>query len=247
MRAIANGGLDDPGLRDAERLRKPHRRRELSDAIPRYVAIHEAGHAVASWVLQRELGRDWCQFHRIVVRSPLEIAAGPFIDRRGREVDCSGLLEGSPRYQSVFTLGGREIYAPEFYADAAAAHPGLLDDMRAAAEADAVEFIAGPAAEARYRRWSFLSCILFGGDNDWFQASATGRDWTRTAEEFAAFLDRAEKRARALVRDRRVWAAVNALADALMVRRIMEAEEACELIGAAYELDREAAQTGKRD
>src|SRR5687767_6869827 len=66
------------------------RRLRSLDKVPLYVAVHEAGHAVASLALFSDYGA----FERVVVRSPREVLAGPFIDGRGRARDLAGIVEG---------------------------------------------------------------------------------------------------------------------------------------------------------
>ena len=74
--------------------RRAHRR------ISKWVAAHEAGHAVASLHIQRELDRPWCQFTRIVIQTDEE-AVQDYVDDRGRVHRFLGMVEGPTRYDPI--------------------------------------------------------------------------------------------------------------------------------------------------
>src|SRR3954447_1929142 len=59
------------------------------------VAVHEAGHAVASILAHRDLGRDYASFNRILIwrDSPR------YIVRKNREIRCLGLCKGPDVYR----------------------------------------------------------------------------------------------------------------------------------------------------
>src|SRR5262249_30789598 len=108
--------------------------------IPKYLA-HEAAHAVASHLMQKQLGWSWNQFQRIVVRTQDEIAAGPFVDRRGRRLDLCGIVETSDRYQALGKVADRVILkdgAPLPEMD----RRNLIAAWRSAMEADVIDSLA---------------------------------------------------------------------------------------------------------
>lgn len=193
-----------------------------ADTVPRYLAIHEAGHAVVSWALQRELYPDspFPRFYRITVRTPAEFRAQ--VDWKGREVACQGLVEGSDRYMP---LGKEFVRAVRRLGREGA---GRLKAMRANMLADVTDVLAGPMAEARYRRCSQLVAFLMGGDGDMKIAKLKAGDWSRNDEERSSIINACGKRAAALVRAN--WPAILRLADALVERRVIEADDAVAII-----------------
>jgi hypothetical protein len=183
----------------------------------RYVAVHEAGHAVASWHVQQMLGRDRCQFERVFIRTPEEVSAGPYIDQRGRPIQCIGLMEGPSRYNpGVFN----PISAP----------PDIRSLHRQNMEAEVITSLAGPIAEARIRKCSLAAAYLVGGKDDYDMAKRCVADFEGEADMSEAF-GKLQERAGTIVRQR--WSSVLALADKLRVHRSVTGPEAVTVIEAA--------------
>ena len=183
----------------------------------RHNAVHEAGHAVASWHMQQLLGRGWCQFERVFIRTPEEVAAGPYVDDRGREVSCVGMLEGPSRYNPG-------ILNPLLVS------PDLLPLLRKTMEAEVVTTLAGPIAEAQMRKCSLVSTLLIGGSGDEEMARRCLSDFQCDANVSEAF-ERSVRRTRKIVRQR--WGAILALADELLIRRSLTGAEAVAVIDSA--------------
>lgn len=195
----------------------------------RWVAVHESGHAVASWAMQRELGRDWPQFDEIVLRTPEEIFAGPFIDRWGRANDVLGIVTSSDRYSPIYH--GRFVFMDgDGNQRTGERLSELIAQLRRNMEADAIDTLAGPCAEARYRRTSLFAIYLGGGDGDWESARRKVRDFEPNKTKASAMLNHLEKRSRKLVRQPEIWRAIVALADELERRGRIEGDEAHALI-----------------
>ncbi len=198
----------------------------MGNAYLKYVAHHEAGHAVASWAMQRELGHDWIHFHRVFIRTKEQAKAGPYIDYRGREVDCIGMLEGPSRYNSV-----RRPVADIEYVNMSPERTAEFKEMWQNMEADVVELLAGSIAEARRRRCSRFAAMLMGGMEDYEEAKAKVCDFHRNQDEITQVLGRLEQKASKVVRNH--WSSVTALATALVDRMEIDGEEATAIIEAA--------------
>ncbi|WP_249934995.1 hypothetical protein [Azotobacter chroococcum] len=172
----------------------------------RYVAIHEAGHALAYW---------WNgQFiDSATARTKAERRAGPLMSRNGREVDCDGMVEGSNfiAAPSVDLEYGLHLGNP------------LLPEM---VERDLLHCYAGPVAEAQYRRAGLWLALWLGGGGDMEHArellALLPEDQRAAAER------RTIARCRELVR--RYWPAVCALADLLQERGRVEGEDVVDLL-----------------
>ena len=203
------------------------------DRIPRYVAIHEAGHATVSWISQKRLGFDWAPFDRIIVRTPREILSGPYIDRREREVNCMGIVERSDRFNA--------------YGMGPANNPSLPDGVaslwRANMEADVIDTLAGPIAEAKFLHVSVLSSFLVGGEEDLRIAKHKAREFVRSENELRSLMASLQKEAAVLVRRPSVWEAINALADVVLRERTVEADEAVTTIRGVLQQDGELTKT----
>lgn len=183
----------------------------------RYTAVHEAGHAVASWHVQQLLRRHWCQFDRVFIRTSDEVAASPYVDPRGRAVQCDGMLEGP----SYYTPG---VFNP------LSGPPDLLSLHRQNMEAEVMTSLAGPIAEARFLKCSLVEVYLVGGGEDYDMVKRCLADFEREVNVSEAF-GKLEQRSRTIVRHR--WSAVLALADELLVRRSLTGPEAVAVIEAA--------------
>jgi hypothetical protein len=202
--------------------------------IPKNLAIHEAAHAVALHLTQKQLG--WSeQWFRIVVRTQDEIAAGPFIDWRGQKLDVSGIVEASERYVALGTKVADMVFVqndalPELNRE------NLIAGWRSAMEADVITSLAGPVADARYRyRWTllgFLVAISRGWVHPDFETARrkisafTGTD----QEADKMFLELLERSWRLIGRN---WRRVIALAAVVRERRVVESDDAIPIIEGA--------------
>jgi len=196
------------------------------EGIRRWVACHEAGHAVASWVMQRELGLDGCHFERIVVRTVSEAEAGAYITGMGCRIDCLGMVEEPARYQAV----GRYVPDGMNGGVSRAEHDRIVGAWRRNMEADVIELLAGTLAEARCRRISRSRVLLSGGSGDYAAALRKAHDFARTEHDLSVMMAALWKRSAAVLRPPSRWAAVEALANALLERHVLEADEACAII-----------------
>jgi len=125
------------------------------------------------------------------------------------------------------TASGGEEAAPETLARA---HCGTV----AGAEQELVHCYAGIMVEARYCGVHVGAAMLAAADDDMARAQAVLREWfpDDDAREAAALL--AESRAVALARSKPGWAAITAMADALLERGELSWEEAEPLFATAY-------------
>lgn len=168
----------------------------------RRVAIHEAGHALAYWWNGQGI-------YSATARTKAEILAGPAVDRRGRESDVAGFVEGS-----------NFIPAPSLALEYGHGMPAeLLPELVAR---DLLHAYSGPVAEAQQRRTG-LEWVLWGGGFGDMQHA--GELLALLPDDQRAEADRqAIARCREMVR--RYWPAVLALADLLQERGCVEGEDA---------------------
>lgn len=205
-------------LNDAQKARVLRR---LGSGRRRLTAYHEAGHVLA---------RIYCGhfFDRAVVCSVQEMLDGPHRTERGHEIEVEGVVEGY------------NVCCPVTTPDRLRAMQGGSDEHREAvlqdgfrsAEMDMMYCLAGPIAEARFRRCSLLAVLLTGGDTDWKHAQDRAETWF--PNEPSAALVFAEKRARALVRSAPGWQAIERMADVLTDRGVLECEESEAIFADAY-------------
>ena len=183
---------------------------------------HEAGHAVARW---------WLGFHTddVAVLTVDEVRGGAMLpDRRGREHRCEGLANG---YDIHFPHAREQVCGSWDSADHRASF--ILSAGRRADMA-LVELYAGGYAEARFLRRSAFACFLSGGGGDVDQAREIAADWFDTQADQQAAHARAETIARAFVRSPKGWAAIKAVAGALLGRGRIDGDEVDALCSAAY-------------
>jgi hypothetical protein len=131
-----------------------------------FVAAHEAGHAVASMLAHRDLGRSSAPFRRILIRRDF---SSPYTDRKGREINCSGLCEGIALHS-------------------AGPNPGIpYFEILAEMKWEMIVSFAGPFAEAfsknfrsrRDKHWNvLLSC---GARKDYATAEAVLADYKKVS------------------------------------------------------------------
>ncbi|WP_288079199.1 hypothetical protein [Pseudomonas sp.] len=167
----------------------------------RVVAIHEAGHALAYWWNGQGI-------YSATARSKVEILAGPYIDRKGRESNPGGIVEASSF-----------IPAPSLALEYGHGMPAeLLPELVAR---DLLHAYSGPVAEAIHRRTGLEWVLWDGGYSDWQHAGDLLALLPEADQPEAGRL--AIARCRELVR--RYWPAVEALADLLQARGHVEGED----------------------
>src|SRR4051794_11544490 len=141
-RRLPRSGVADMETPATMKLRMSDARRARRQL--RATAHHEAGHAVANVIMNRELDRDhrWiCSyFDRIVVYPPEDVL--------GQE--RFGVVEGRPRYPLI--PGAKRTVSRE-----------MQVIRRAEMGADVIELLAGPFAEARYSHKSIGKIVQLGG------------------------------------------------------------------------------------
>jgi hypothetical protein len=183
-----------------------------------FVAVHEAGHAVASILAHRALERDYPSFHRVFIRSDF---SSPYIDGRNREVDCAGMCEGSGLYAPGIDLGA-------FYLEPEP-RPGWKFETLARMEWSIFISLAGPFAEAATRGFHSKANMLLGalfhcGSGDDFRAAdAALLDYKKTSRRrrgMPFFADRT----RDLVL--KSWRAIDELANVLLVKETLDHDAA---------------------
>ena len=188
----------------------------------RPVAYHEAGHAVATWAMHRELGWQGHPFKRVLIRTPREILNGPFVDDQGTKWNARGLLEGGHKYfptHHYFVKGiTKEIY----------------DQLRIYMEANVVQILAGPLAEARCRRKSPNAMLHGGGLFDAEYARFNIEDFTSNSTETEVLTRELVRRAIDLLSRPSVWRAIVVLAETLIEKHRVEVKEATSIIERAY-------------
>ncbi|MGE7955390.1 hypothetical protein ACQKQA_02125 [Pseudomonas sp. NPDC089530] len=166
---------------------------------PRCTAIHEAGHALAFWWNGQPIAR-------VTVRTRAEARAGPLLDLQGNPRPVEGLIEADYR-----------VPRPAFEAPGIAEYlPSLVE----AIERDLLHCFAGPVAEAIYRH----------GRSDALIKGSGHADLQRGHELICLLPPRLllEAEARAMARAscllHRYWPAVEALADLLQERGMLEGD-----------------------
>jgi hypothetical protein len=184
----------------------------------RFVAAHEAGHAVAYILAHRALERDYASFHRVFIRRDF---SSPYIDHKNREVDdCSGMCEAP------------DLYAPRiglmvFYQEPEA-RPGLRLEMLAKMEWAILTSLAGPFAEAAARGVHSkanmrLTARFCWGEADFEAAEAVLQDYEKASKRRRSILH-FEERTRDLVLKSRP--AIDALANTLLVEETLDHDDA---------------------
>lgn len=185
---------------------------------------HEAGHCLARWWFGHS-------FDRVLVLPTDEVARGvqplnrrgvPTADAEGF-MDCYDLVSLSHTPDLLDSMEGEPDLVARF-----------RRNTRILVEMSLVENFIGAAAEARYRKCSFIGAMLAGGGRDSAQARQTLNTWFPEPEARNAAGVQAEQRAMALVRSGAGWQAITALANALMDHGELQWSEAEPLLSAAY-------------
>lgn len=185
---------------------------------------HEAGHCLARWWFGHS-------FDRVLVLTTEEVARGVQpLNRRGMPVTTAeGFMDG---YDLVSPLMSPAML------DGMRGDPGLVaqirHDAQVSAEMNLIENYIGVAAEARYRKCSFVWAMLSGGDSDLGQARQTLNAWYPEPNTRRVADTQATQRAVALVRSKAGWRAITSLATALMKQGELQWSEAEPLLTTAY-------------
>ncbi|MGD0633322.1 MAG: hypothetical protein ABSA13_03450 [Beijerinckiaceae bacterium] len=99
------------------------------------------------------------------------------------------------------------------------------------AEISLIVLVAGVSGESRHTKKSRLGHVLGGGADDYKRAAALADTWLPSRRE--AFVA-AHRRASALIRSTKGWAAILSLAGALLTKGRIESDEIDSLCRAAY-------------
>lgn len=179
--------------------------------------------------MQAELGRPWQQFLRIMVRTPDEVNESLF-DRHGRVLDGLGNVETSDRFCMITgpQLLQRSIL-PDGSLESEVDHGERVERCRKLMEADVIDTLAGPLAEARYRHRSQTVLLAFEGGRDDLDA-AEARLGSFHGPDCGSQLQPLLKRSACIINNKRHWRAIEGLADSLVERRCLEADEAVRII-----------------
>ncbi len=186
----------------------------------RLACYHEAGHALARW---------WMGFHteNVVVLTVEQVRAGvTVLDRRDREHAVEGMVNGYDIHMPL----AREMVAGARDADRA----WLSRQVEVRTDMALMELYAGPFAEVRFRKCAALACFMFGGDQDMAQAREIAAAWFDDEVDRRAAHFRADRRAAALVRSRKGWMAISALASAVFRKGEIDGDEVDALCAGVY-------------
>ncbi len=181
---------------------------------------HEAGHAVAVW---------WMGYHsdRAVVLTPAEVGAGVTIaGRRGRTHHGEGAVIGYDIAEKSSYKTARRV--------AEAGDDELWRCCDTRARMAMVMSYAGPIAEARFRQMRIEWCFYEGGMVDLDEADRVAAEWFADGPAAIAASEQCERVARALVRSRKGWAAISAVAVALQERGEVDGSRIAALCAASY-------------
>jgi hypothetical protein len=185
----------------------------------RLVAVHEAGHAVAYIRAHQKMGRHYPAFIQVLIRPD---ASKPYVDLKGREVPCYGVVDKSDLYSLVT---GRIVWRDI---------PHLRSELRNQMEWEMIGSLAGPFAEVVARGYRGKSTMFWaaafncGAKGDIETAENVLKDW-KWATKGRAGLRRFGDLTRELVLSD--WPAIEALAAALLRRNVLSYDEAVDAIG----------------
>lgn len=195
----------------------------------RFVAAHEAGHALAYIRANLALERNYASFRRVFIRRDF---SSPYVDSKNREFDCAGMCDGSDLYTASANLG--IVYQePE---------PGAKSATLARMEWAIVISLAGPFAEAaargaRSKANMRLKARFCGGEADFEFAAAVLQDYEKTSKPPRSMLH-FEDRTRDLVL--KSWPAIDALAKALLANETLDHDSAYAIVEPFLESHRDA-------
>lgn len=188
--------------------------------------FHEAGHVLARWFFGYDSHCAW-------VLSMEEIKAGKWpVDDRGRICEFGGAVERYDIDSPLMTLAMiEESEAAGRISPAGAAF--LRQDAPIRAEIELIQGIAGPVAQACFCRISLVQALMDGGMGDLRHNSRVSSAWFPD-DQLATVRRLAEKRAVALIRSPKGWAAVTAIAYSLYGCGKIECDELNAMCEEAY-------------
>lgn len=180
----------------------------LKRSPPRHVAVHEAGHAVAGWALNKQHGWAHPPFEWIAIEDGKAATS-----RRG----CVSRV-------LLHNVQGGRLVNTRF--------PQVRDKQSVITycEHDFICIAAGPLAQAKYQRKSLLWALVSSGYAD-ADAGSLLLDYGYFPLTGLSTAQHLVRRARKLVNSH--WPAINALADALLAQRRLETDKAVAIIEAA--------------
>lgn len=177
---------------------------KLAQGRRRFVCYHEAGHAVVRLWLGH--GAE----NAVVISRAAYLAGATISDR------CGGL------HRAERIIFGYNISDPKTYklnlATTVAPEARLLKRYSERIAMDFIMTFAGGVAEGRYRRRSLAGCLIAGGSGDMEHLRRISEAWFVHRAEATAAIVEAERIARAFVRAPKAWAAIGAVAQALLQR-----------------------------
>ena len=187
-----------------------------------HVAAHEAGHAVAYIRCHQALGRHWQSFDRVLIRRDFST---PYVDDRGREIECAGLCEAPDVYCYAGGIG-LSVFEQ--------ATPDLRKTILAEMEWAIRINLAGPFATAASQdvrtnasmRWHAL--LYCGSLGDYRSAEAVLADYRVAKGRNSYQLTRFENQARTLVLEN--WRPIEALALLLLKSEVLDHEIAYQVV-----------------
>jgi len=197
--------------------------------VPRYLVVHEAGHAVLALIGCRAVYGNDSAFHFIEVRrsgdyTPIETRHGNLIHARGIVAGCQlWKVRLSKDENGEWCKGHGKI---GFIAQAA---ESCRVNYLLRATAQARMGLAGPCAQAELPRQSLPRILMQYGRDDYHHAMACIRDASDTEEQAIAGYQRIVAETAQSVRQN--WRAIEALADRLQTQHRLELEEALPIIG----------------
>jgi hypothetical protein len=198
--------------------------------VPRYVVVHEAGHAVLALIGCRAVCGNDGAFDFIEVRRSGDYT--PIETRHGNLIHARGIVAGCQLWQVRPSKDGNGGWCEGrgkvgFIAQELDESCRVNYLLRAAAQARIS--LAGPCAQAELPRQSLPRILKQHGRDDYHRAMACIRDASDTEEQAIAGYQRIVAETGQFVRQH--WRAIEALADRLQTQHRLELEEALPIIG----------------
>jgi hypothetical protein len=198
--------------------------------VPRYVGVHEAGHAVLALIGWRAVYGNDGAFEFIEVRRSGDYT--PIKTRRGNLIHARGIVAGCQLWKLRLSKDENGKWC-EGHGELGLIAQGSDESCRVnylmRATAAARVSLAGPCAQAELPRQSLPRILKEHGRDDYHHAMACIRDASDTEEQAIAGYQRILAETGQFVRQH--WRAIEALADRLQTQRRLELEEALPIIG----------------